>query len=243
MIVPTNGSDENDPRRTIISFCDTYSHGSSSSIGDDTTTSTCRQASAFRRRTRAGERRRRRSRQKFSSSCILAPCVIALIVVASYVPISRLGACHAFIIAPSNHRVPDPTPATALPRRSRTSSVVRPPTLTVSPTERRSEAKVRLYQAKKSRTTERNRRNAADLTSSVDDAPTAGDASRSNDDRLRRRKQQQEAFVELGRESFAQYFAYDLDDWQLEAGGAIASGHNVIVCGTSHQNQRALYVD
>jgi superfamily II RNA helicase len=239
MIVPTNGSDENDPRRIIISFCDTYSHDiSSSSIGDDTTTSTCRPTSAFRRRTRAGERRRR-SRQTFSSSRVLAPYAIALIVVASYVPISRLGACHAFIIAPSNHRVPDPTPATA-PRRSRTSSRK---TLTVSPTERRSEAKVRLYQAKKSRTTERNRRNAADLTSSVDDAPTADDASRSNDDRLRRRKQQQEAFVELGRQSFARYFSYDLDDWQLEAGGAIAAGHNVIVCGTSDQTQRALYID
>jgi hypothetical protein len=238
MIAPTNGSDENDPRRIIISFLETYSHGSSS-IGDDTTTSTCRPASAFRRRTRAGERRRR-PRQTFSSSRVLAPYMIALIVVASYVPISRLGACHAFIITPSNQRLHHPTPSTA-PRRCQPSSGLRPPTLTVSFTGRRSEAKGRLFQAKKSRTAEGNRRNSADPTSD-DNARTAGDASSSNEDRLRRRKQQQEAFVELGRQSFARYFSYDLDDWQLEAGGAVAAGHNVIVCGTLQQKKRDAYM-
>ena len=35
--------------------------------------------------------------------------------------------------------------------------------------------------------------------------------------------------VELGREKLQPYFDFPLDDWQLQAGGAILQGHNVIV--------------
>jgi len=35
--------------------------------------------------------------------------------------------------------------------------------------------------------------------------------------------------VELGRSKLAQYFDFPLDDWQLQAGGEILLGHNVIV--------------
>ena len=38
------------------------------------------------------------------------------------------------------------------------------------------------------------------------------------------------ASVELGRERLQQYFDFPLDDWQLEAGGEILKGNNVIVC-------------
>lgn len=46
-------------------------------------------------------------------------------------------------------------------------------------------------------------------------------------------EEQRVELVNRGRQAFAQYFPYKLDEWQLEAGGAIASGHNVIVCGAS----------
>lgn len=36
--------------------------------------------------------------------------------------------------------------------------------------------------------------------------------------------------VGLGRAEFEKYFQFPLDDWQLEAGGSIVMGHNVIVC-------------
>ncbi len=35
--------------------------------------------------------------------------------------------------------------------------------------------------------------------------------------------------VELGRSKLSQYFDFPLDDWQLQAGGEILLGHNVIV--------------
>lgn len=38
------------------------------------------------------------------------------------------------------------------------------------------------------------------------------------------------AAIELGRTQLAQYFDFPLDDWQLQAGGEILSGHNVVVC-------------
>lgn len=140
--------------------------------------------------------------------------------------------CHAFIVAPTTQRLYNP-----LLRRGKPAP---PPSLLTSPpTGRRIEAAVRLYQAKKSKTeaTRHRRNNNAD--------PIRDDAVPSSDEDRRRQGQQQqqqhEEFVELGRQSFAQYFAYDLDDWQLEAGGAIASGHNVIVCGTYIQIKRDSY--
>ena len=36
--------------------------------------------------------------------------------------------------------------------------------------------------------------------------------------------------VRLGRSEFQKYFDFPLDDWQLQAGGSIQMGHNVIVC-------------
>ena len=42
-------------------------------------------------------------------------------------------------------------------------------------------------------------------------------------------KAQQEQ-IHLGEEVFGQYFRFPLDDWQLQAGGAIRQGMNVIVC-------------
>jgi superfamily II RNA helicase len=36
--------------------------------------------------------------------------------------------------------------------------------------------------------------------------------------------------ISLGRERLAHYFDFPLDDWQLQAGGEICLGHNVIVC-------------
>jgi superfamily II RNA helicase len=36
--------------------------------------------------------------------------------------------------------------------------------------------------------------------------------------------------VELGRTQLAHHFDFPLDDWQLQAGGEILLGHNVIVC-------------
>lgn len=36
--------------------------------------------------------------------------------------------------------------------------------------------------------------------------------------------------VSLGRSEFEKYFDFPLDDWQLQAGGSILKGHNVIVC-------------
>lgn len=36
--------------------------------------------------------------------------------------------------------------------------------------------------------------------------------------------------ISIGRAELEQYFSFPLDDWQLEAGGAICSGANVIVC-------------
>jgi hypothetical protein len=36
--------------------------------------------------------------------------------------------------------------------------------------------------------------------------------------------------VELGRAELAQYFDFPLDDWQLQAGGEILKGNNVVVC-------------
>lgn len=39
-----------------------------------------------------------------------------------------------------------------------------------------------------------------------------------------------EEAVSLGRAEFEKYFEFPLDDWQLQAGGSILKGHNVIVC-------------
>ena len=36
--------------------------------------------------------------------------------------------------------------------------------------------------------------------------------------------------VELGRTQLSHLFNFPLDDWQLQAGGEILLGHNVIVC-------------
>jgi superfamily II RNA helicase len=36
--------------------------------------------------------------------------------------------------------------------------------------------------------------------------------------------------IELGRSQLAHHFDFPLDDWQLQAGGEILLGHNVIVC-------------
>ena len=36
--------------------------------------------------------------------------------------------------------------------------------------------------------------------------------------------------VRLGRSEFQKYFDFPLDDWQLQAGGSILMGHNLIVC-------------
>jgi superfamily II RNA helicase len=41
---------------------------------------------------------------------------------------------------------------------------------------------------------------------------------------------QRQQQIAIGRESFERYFDFPLDDWQLEAGGAICQGSNVIVC-------------
>lgn len=40
----------------------------------------------------------------------------------------------------------------------------------------------------------------------------------------------EEATIELGRSQLGKYFDFPLDDWQLQAGGEILRGHNVIVC-------------
>lgn len=39
-----------------------------------------------------------------------------------------------------------------------------------------------------------------------------------------------EETVKLGRSELGKYFQFPLDDWQLQAGGYILNGHNVIVC-------------
>ena len=39
-----------------------------------------------------------------------------------------------------------------------------------------------------------------------------------------------ESSVDVGRDRFQPYFGFPLDDWQLEAGGEILKGNNVIVC-------------
>lgn len=39
--------------------------------------------------------------------------------------------------------------------------------------------------------------------------------------------------VEIGRQELQQYYDFTLDDWQLQAGGAICQGHNVIVCSAT----------
>jgi superfamily II RNA helicase len=39
-----------------------------------------------------------------------------------------------------------------------------------------------------------------------------------------------ETAIELGRLQLGKYFDFPLDDWQLQAGGEILRGHNVIVC-------------
>eukprot|EP00536_Pseudo-nitzschia_multiseries_P015988 jgi/Psemu1/263316/estExt_Genewise1Plus.C_9950006 len=39
-----------------------------------------------------------------------------------------------------------------------------------------------------------------------------------------------EEAIRLGRSEFEKYFDFPLDDWQLQAGGSILLGHNVIVC-------------
>ena len=39
-----------------------------------------------------------------------------------------------------------------------------------------------------------------------------------------------EEAVELGRSELSKYFNFPLDDWQLQTGGEILMGHNVIVC-------------
>lgn len=36
--------------------------------------------------------------------------------------------------------------------------------------------------------------------------------------------------IDLGRDRLQQYFPFPLDDWQLQAGGEILKGNNVIVC-------------
>lgn len=36
--------------------------------------------------------------------------------------------------------------------------------------------------------------------------------------------------ITLGKSEFEKYFQFPLDDWQLQAGGSILMGHNVIVC-------------
>lgn len=36
--------------------------------------------------------------------------------------------------------------------------------------------------------------------------------------------------ISLGRSELAKYFDFPLDDWQLQAGGEILKGHNIIVC-------------
>ena len=39
-----------------------------------------------------------------------------------------------------------------------------------------------------------------------------------------------EEAIRLGKEKLAGYFKFPLDDWQLEAGGSILMGYNVVVC-------------
>jgi ATP-dependent RNA helicase HelY len=36
--------------------------------------------------------------------------------------------------------------------------------------------------------------------------------------------------INLGRSELAKYFDFPLDDWQLQAGGEILKGNNIIVC-------------
>lgn len=47
-----------------------------------------------------------------------------------------------------------------------------------------------------------------------------------DDDEIRRRDQN---LVEVGRRELERFFDFPLDDWQLQAGGAIWEGYNVIV--------------
>jgi hypothetical protein len=136
----------------------------------------------------------------------------------------RRCACHAFFIVrapPSRQRCRDPSTApAALLRRG-----------FFPPAARTAEARARLQHAPEkssaAETKTRNRRGSA-AAAAVADQRSSGGIEAGKD---RQRRQQHDEFVEVGRQAFAQYFAYDLDDWQLEAGGAIASGHNVIVCG------------
>jgi superfamily II RNA helicase len=53
--------------------------------------------------------------------------------------------------------------------------------------------------------------------------------------------------INIGRERLQHYFEFPLDDWQLEAGGEIANGNNVIVCaptgaGKTVVGQMALHI-
>jgi superfamily II RNA helicase len=181
------------------------------------------------RRAAAGERRRQQQQQQQQprKGFRLDPRVMALLLVGGIVSLAqtskRLCACHAFLFASSRRQQrwdPTTTKTTALFRRS-------------------FETRVRLRQAKdKAAETKPGTRrgNAADEQRRgrrlLDD-----DDDDEEEDRRQRQQQQHDEFVEVGRQSFAQYFAYDLDGWQLEAGGAIASGHNVIVCGAYSYRQ------
>lgn len=39
-----------------------------------------------------------------------------------------------------------------------------------------------------------------------------------------------EELIDIASDKLSGYFNFPLDDWQLEAGGAICEGYNVIVC-------------
>lgn len=41
---------------------------------------------------------------------------------------------------------------------------------------------------------------------------------------------QDTSLIEIGHQTLQQYYDFPLDYWQLEAGGAIVKGYNVIVC-------------
>ena len=50
-----------------------------------------------------------------------------------------------------------------------------------------------------------------------------------------------EEAIRLGKEKLAGYFKFPLDDWQLEAGGSILMGYNVVVCAPTGSGKRKVY--
>jgi superfamily II RNA helicase len=73
------------------------------------------------------------------------------------------------------------------------------------------------------------------LSASVEDPNdtehvTLTEASSSSSDDVDVETDERQKLVDLGARYLADYFAFPLDDWQLESGGAVLDGHNVIVC-------------